>query len=183
MNVGAELRPVVGYEGRYSVAPDGRIWAHPNLSRKKGRWLKETRDRGGYSYVCLFNGARKNLKVHRVVAQAYLPANDKPHVNHVNGDKADNRVVNLEWCTPSENKLHAWRTGLTTHTDAQKRAAGRHISAWNRAHRKLQGQEEQIAAKLRSAGMSQELTARFFGVSRSAVKRIDRETRAAGGAR
>jgi hypothetical protein len=183
MNVGAELRPVVGYQGRYSVAPDGRIWAHPNLSRRKGRWLKEARDRCGYSYVCLFNGARKNIKVHRIVAQAYLAASDKPHVNHLNGDKADNRVANLQWCTPSENKLHAWRTGLTAHTDTQKRAAGRHISSWNRAQRKLQGQEEQIAVGLRNAGLSQELTARFFGVSRSTVKRIERETRATGGAR
>ena len=175
------MRPVSGYDGRYSVTADGRVWAHPNASRSQGRWLRPTRDRFGYLYVCLFNGARKNVKVHRLVADAFVSKNGKPHVNHLNGVKTDNRASNLEWCTPSENKRHAWSTGLTTHTESQKRAAGRHIAAWNRSQRKLQGWDEKAAIALRDAGLSQKLTARFFGVGRTAIKRIDREIRAAGG--
>ena len=65
------MRPVSGYDGRYSVTADGRVWAHPNASRSQGRWLRPTRDRFGYLYVCLFNGARKNVKVHRLVADEF----------------------------------------------------------------------------------------------------------------
>lgn len=108
-----ETRPVVGYEGRYAVTRDGRVWAYPNVSRLKGRWLKVHTMRSGYLYVPLFNGKRKNVYVHRIVAMAWLPASDKPQVNHIDGNRANNHVDNLEWVTHSENKLHAFRTGLT----------------------------------------------------------------------
>jgi len=68
----------------------------------------------GYYYVCLSkNGKVRKFKVNRLVAQAFIPNPDnKPFVNHIDGDKLNNNVNNLEWCTQSENMLHAYKYGL-----------------------------------------------------------------------
>ena len=70
------------------------------------------------------DGAKKRYTIHRLVAEAYC---DKPEgceqVNHINGDKRDNRAENLEWVTASENHKHAWATGLHTTTEAHKESA------------------------------------------------------------
>lgn len=76
--------------------------------------LKHSNNRYGYCCVHLHNKKfNKQLTVHRLVAMAFIPnPKNKPQVNHINGDKSDNSVENLEWCTPSENLDHAYRTGL-----------------------------------------------------------------------
>jgi hypothetical protein len=62
--------------------------------------------------------AGKWMNCHRLVAQMFIPnIYDKPQVNHINGDKGDNRVQNLEWVTQSENLKHAYRLGLLPHCD------------------------------------------------------------------
>lgn len=59
------------------------------------------------------DGKPKSYLVHRLVAKLFIPNPDnKPDVNHKNGDKHDNSVKNLEWCTKSENEKHAWKNGL-----------------------------------------------------------------------
>lgn len=70
--------------------------------------------RRGYLQVLLYEEGKPHpKKVHRLVAEAFIPNLDnKPQVNHINGDKTDNRVKNLEWCTNSENQLHAYKNGL-----------------------------------------------------------------------
>lgn len=109
-------KDIVGYEGEYMVSSDGRVLSLGRTikisdGRKmplKQKVLVPHRLRHGYLAVSLTGKKRKTI--HRIVATAFLanPYN-KPHVNHKNGNKADNRVANLEWCTPSENHLHSFR--------------------------------------------------------------------------
>ena len=110
-----EWRDVVGFEGVYQVSSAGRV---RSLTRRvynhmmRGRVLKQARKANGYMQLSLSaNGVKlKHVYVHRLVACAFLPnPNNLPDVNHINHNKQDNRVDNLEWVTRSENILHARR--------------------------------------------------------------------------
>lgn len=79
-----------------------------------GKRLKKRKNSQGYLRVSIYrNGNRQRLFVHRIVARAFIPnPENKPEVNHKDGNPLNNHVLNLEWVTSSENKLHAYRTGL-----------------------------------------------------------------------
>ena len=93
----------------YSVSDKG------DIRNERFRSIKiKNEDRNGYEKVCLYkNGERTTKRVHRLVAEAFIdnPEN-KPCVNHIDGNKKNNNVNNLEWVTYSENMQHAVREGL-----------------------------------------------------------------------
>lgn len=102
-------KPVNDYEKRYSVSNKGRVYSH-----KSKRCLKPFENEKGYLSIELWcDYKRKVVKVHRLVAETFLenPLLRK-EVNHKDGNKRNNVVENLEWCTRSENLLHAYATGL-----------------------------------------------------------------------
>lgn len=80
----------------------------------KGHVLTQHDNSNGYPRCGMnIDGKPKSYLVHRLVAKLFIPNPDnKPDVNHKNGDKHDNSVKNLEWCTKSENEKHAWKNGL-----------------------------------------------------------------------
>lgn len=88
------------------------------LRGRSGRIIKSyLNKRAGYYMICIHpngrNGKSKCLKIHRLVAEAYvLNPNNYLEVNHIDGNKLNNKADNLEWCTPSENRRHAFRLGL-----------------------------------------------------------------------
>ena len=80
--------------------------------------LNIRRDKNGYAHyyiIDLSTGKRKDFKGHRLVAEYFIDnPNDYPIVNHIDGDKSNNHIENLEWCTYSQNNIHAYKNGLNT---------------------------------------------------------------------
>lgn len=135
-------KDIQGFEGKYQVSNLGRIKTVKHIKhtwikekeewiiegiRKKEEWVldekiedvdkirKPVKTKLGYMRVGLkSNNKSRDYLVHRLVAQTFIPnPKNKRYVNHKNGNKEDNRVDNLEWCTHKENMQHAVRTGLS----------------------------------------------------------------------
>jgi hypothetical protein len=113
--------PVRGYEGLYEVSDQGRVRsldrviAHvrsaSGMCLRRGGIKKQSLDKYGYrlTTVCK-EGREKMLKVHRMVAEAFLPNPDNlPTVDHINNDKQDNCAVNLRWLSFEDNRWKVFR--------------------------------------------------------------------------
>lgn len=114
------------YEGHYQISNLGNVrsldrgmyvrqdrYKQPRWMKRKGKVLNQYVDGKGYRMIrpCLF-GIPKTLMVHRLVAIAFIPnPENKPAVNHINSNKLDNRLENLEWCTIRENNHHTIAMG------------------------------------------------------------------------
>lgn len=144
---------VLGYGGLYQVSDQGRVRQGKGIHC---RMLKQTKTNVGYLTVSLAeDGIFKRKYVHRLVADAFMPDHAKgAEVNHINGDKTDNRLVNLEWVTHKENQQHA--------RNVLKRWQGRR----NLYARKLT--DDDVRA-IRSSNETQRALADRYGVSQVAI--------------
>ena len=107
-----EKKEIEHTSGKYSITSDGKLYS--NVSNK---YLKQYVTMKGYCGISIRPNGRKGkcitLKIHRLVAEAFIPNPDnKPFVNHIDGNKQNNNVSNLEWCTAKENTTHAIQHGL-----------------------------------------------------------------------
>ena len=104
------MKNICNYEGLYKIDENGNVF-----SVRNNKFLKRMTFPSGYEYVHLCNGKGKTklFRVHRLVAEAFIPNPDNsPEVNHKDGNKQNNSVDNLEWCTNLENIQHSVKTGL-----------------------------------------------------------------------
>jgi len=120
--------PIKKYEISYMVSNFGRIKRNSYYTKrgkyKAARILSQRPDKDGYRFVTLcYNGISKTYFAHRIVAINFIdnPLN-KPQVNHIDGNKQNNHVDNLEWVTDSENRKHAFRIGLASQSGEKNNA-------------------------------------------------------------
>lgn len=117
-----QWKDVAGFEGYYQISNAGKIRSldrqeaqtngHPMTY--KGKMMNPCKDGKGYRFMYLArNGKRKMYKIHRLVALAFIPnPYNYEQVNHIDGDKDNNSVNNLEWCTGAYNMQHSFHNGL-----------------------------------------------------------------------
>lgn len=126
ISIQTKWKDIVGYENEYQINQFGEIRTLKNSPKlKKYDVLKpQISKRNGYVYQMLYkNGKEKLLRVHRLVAMAFLPnPNNLPQVNHKDGNKQNNSVDNLEWCEQSDNMKHAYKNGLQIPSENQRKA-------------------------------------------------------------
>lgn len=97
------MKDIKGYEGLYAVTSCGRVWSH-----KRKKFLKPSKNQDGYLQVILYKDKQpKCCRVNRLVAETYIPNPDNlSDVNHINENKEDNYINNLEWKSHKDNVNH-----------------------------------------------------------------------------
>lgn len=117
-----QWKEIEGFDGLYLVSNLGRVlrkrreYINPQGATcvVEEKELKPSLNGNGYlHYKIRYNGTRKTLKAHRLIALAFIPNPDnKPYINHIDGNKTNNNISNLEWVTAKENTRHAVALGL-----------------------------------------------------------------------
>ena len=155
------LTDIINYEGKYAITEEGNVWSH-----KTNKFLKPAKVSKGYLCVRLDG---KTKLVHRLIAMTLIPnKNNKPTVNHIDGDKTNNHINNLEWCTYSENHLHAFKTGLNKNSEKQRQAA----QLQGFASRKFTNDIINKIRNLFDNGMTQTAIAKKFETSQANIHNI-----------
>lgn len=161
-----QWRPVVGYEGRYEVSDAGRVRrVAGGKGAKTGRIMKLYQTVKGYCMLTLYGGdVKKRVYVHRLVLLAFVGRSpDGRNVcNHRNGNKADNRLENLEWCSQKHNIQHAINTlGHRPGNAGEKSGSA-----------KLTNVDVREIRRLLTADLTKAEIARRFGVAPSTIRNI-----------
>lgn len=116
-----EWKPIKDYEDLYMVSNTGLI---KSLHWNKEKLLKQVIRNNNYPYYfvgLLKDGKRKYFAIHRLVAMMFIPnPNNYEQVDHLDGNKLNNNVENLEWVTPKENTNRAWKKGQAKYTKERK---------------------------------------------------------------
>ncbi len=152
-----ELRQIADYP-RYYVTDLGLVW-----STNTGDWVKQKLgDRGYYSVYLSKKGRLKTIKVHKLVAEAFISKRPEGMtINHKNGTKTDNSLTNLEFVSQTQNIRHAYSLGLVHTLSGEKCGAST-----------LTEKQVKRIVSPEFVGLSNEKTAKLFGVTATTIQRI-----------
>lgn len=115
-----EWEYIKGYNEKYIINTDGKL-----INTIKSKEVSTRISNKGYLRVNLYYKSNQYDKfIHRLVAETFIPnPENKPCVNHIDGNKQNNNVNNLEWCTYSENEIHAYKIGIKRRSNKQMEIA------------------------------------------------------------
>lgn len=151
------------FEGLYSASNKGRIKTFPRPSNRLSTKIMQPRlMRGGYHWIQLVkDGTPKWFPVHRLILLAFVgkPPKGKPHVNHLDCNRQNNVVENLEWCSPQDNSNHRKQMGNVPRGEAIKITT-------------LKNSDIPDIRKMLSDGILQKHIATLYGVSNTTINRI-----------
>jgi hypothetical protein len=129
-------KDIPNFEGLYAVDIDGNVYAYPNLAHRDEKQLKPRLRKNGYLYVSLRkDGKTIDCTIHRLVAKTFLDCVDGLDVNHINGNRSDNRLINLELVTRSKNLAHGMfvnKNGIAKLTHEQAEEVKRRVALGER---------------------------------------------------
>jgi len=153
-------REIPGYECIYKISNTGKI---TRIWKTKETVMKTQVHSQGYVAVSLTkDGKNKTHKVHRLLALTWLSnPQDKAYINHIDGNKQNNSLDNIEWCTPSENSKHAHSTGLNS--------TKRMVEVAARKSRKMTSEKIKECQTLYDSGLSLTKIQNLVGISRSVI--------------
>lgn len=160
----ARVRDVVGLEKFFRITDDGMV-----LSKTTDKIMSTVMNPSGYEQFWTNKtegqtNRGQSICVHRLVAKAFVPnSDDKPQINHLDGDKNNNHYSNLEWCTGSENMKHAVVTGLMATRKGPDAPSA-----------KLTANEVREIRSLINTDIQQKAIAEKYGVSSVTIWRINR---------
>lgn len=155
-------KDIPGYEGLYKASNTGNKMALKRSGSKGSIRMQEVTKRGYLRVILSKENRRKNMSVHRLIAMAWLPNIEiLPVVNHIDGNKKNNRVENLEWCNHKWNSLHATQILKIGTGELNGRA-------------KLTQREVDFLRflKFKYPEISSEYVARFYGMSGTSILMI-----------
>lgn len=131
-------KDIIDFEGCYQISSLGRIRSldrfvtcrNGGVKLFKGKIKNVSENRRRYKSICLSkNSKTKNFDIHRLLAIHFIPnPGNKKEVNHIDGNRMNNDLSNLEWSTPSENALHAHKTGLISNTGRKNHKRARKLT-------------------------------------------------------
>ena len=163
-----EWKDIDGFDGVYKVSNHGKIISY--LTNPK--LLAGTINESGYRYANLRKmNQTKCLRWHRIVAKAFLPnPNNLPEINHIDGNKLNNCVSNLEWCTRKQNMVHAKENGLMPSDVDAKHLYKKGES--NIKSKLKKNEVLEIRRMYKLGGCTHRDLAKHFGISRGHVSRV-----------
>ena len=158
------FKDIPGYEGRYQVSNKGRVKSFGNDKHRKEKILKPIKTKLGYLIIGFYkNDKYRRFRIHRLVLSTFI-GKSSLDCNHKNGIKTDNRLENLEYCTRSENIIHAFKIGLKTQ-----------IGEKNSNHKLIEKQVVKIRKLYKTKKYTQRELAKMFNISRRTISDIVRK--------